>query len=38
MGGFLSIRHERYRGDFDLERVEMLGGDMCYYERDDGIP
>lgn len=35
MGGFLNIRHERYRGD--LERVEMLGGNMCYYERDDGI-
>lgn len=30
MGRSLSIRHEGYRDDFDLERVEMLGGDMCY--------
>lgn len=29
MGGFLSIRHEGYRGGSDLERVEMLGGNMC---------
>lgn len=36
MGRSLSIRHEGYRDD--VERVEMLGGDMCYYERDDGIP